>query len=248
VNFGFIDSLIAFLSNSGVEVLGKPEDFFVSENYLFDTIYHLNSEGVRHQTSQIIRFLEKSRGFASWNEKNAGSFDRVEGDFHPPRMVDVCINGGMEKSANNKPLGWKAAMGKKTDGTALWDHAEAHGGNYSLKLDNTSSGQIRWMGEKIELPPGIHMIHAGGWSKAGNVEAEARYCINLKIFFRDGSFKWNARGLVFPAGTHDWVTVQTVLTFDAEVIAVQPFLLLHGGTGSAWFDDIFIQIPTDVPH
>lgn len=238
----FIDSLIAFLSNAGVEALGKPTDFFIPENYLFDTIYHLNSEGASHETAQIIRFLEKSSTFASWRQKNAGAFDPVEADSYRPEMVDVCANGSMEKNAKNKPLGWKSVIEKKTEGIALWDNSSAHSGNYCLKLQNTSSVQTRWVGEKVLLPAGVQVIHAGGWSKAENVEAHARYCINLKTFFKDGSFKWNSRKLTFPAGTHDWVQVQTDLAFDAEIIAVQPFLMLHGGAGTVWFDDIVMKI------
>ena len=88
-------------------------------------------------------------------------------------------------------------------------------------------------------------MHAGGWSKAEDIEEHVRYCINIKTFFKDGSFKWNTRELNFPAGTHDWMQVQTVFSFNEEVTSVQPFLMLHGGTGNAWFDEIFSRIPSN---
>jgi len=243
-NIKFIDSLIAFLSNSGIEVLGKPEDFFVPRNYLFDTIYHLNTDGVSHITGKTIRLLEKSEAFTSWYTNGRNEFDSVKSTFHPTQLLEVCLNGSMEKNDNNKPLGWKTVIGKKCnpDGISLWDNSVAYKGNYSLKLENTNSGQVRWLGEKVLLPQGTHMLHVGGWSKAENIEEHTRYCINLKTFFKDGSFKWNTRELNFSTGTHDWTKVQTVFSFDEEVTAVQPFLMLHGGTGTAWFDEIFIRI------
>ena len=239
----YIDALAGFLSDSGVEVLGKPDDFFVPENYLFDDVYHLNAKGASHHTSQIIRFLEQSPVFGKWRQKNKGLFDPVTETADAPGMREVLPNGGMEKNANNKPLGWRPVVEKNTEDFAVWDNTESRGGSYSLKVENRSAGHARWVGGKFLLPEGIYTIRAGGWSKAENVEAQARYCINFKLFFRDGSSKWNNQGLIFPAGTHDWVPVQTVLNFEMEILAVQPFLLLHGGRGTVWFDDIFIRIP-----
>ncbi len=242
----FIDSLIAYLSNSDTEVLGNPEDFFVPHKYLFDSIYHLNADGVFFKTSKTIRLLEKSPTFTAWHENHMEEFDPVDSVFNPPQLLEICSNGSMEKSENNQPAGWKAITGRKINpaGFALWDNSEAHGGNYSLKLINTTSGQIRWVGEKVLLPPGSHMLVAGGWSKAENIEEHARYCIDLKTFFKDGSFEWNPQGLFFAQGTHDWTRVHAVFSFNEEVVAVQPFLILYAGTGTAWFDDIFIQIPS----
>ncbi len=240
----FTDPLMAFLSHSGVGILGRPKDFFMPESYMFDTIYHLNPEGIHFRTSKIIDFLEKNQVFQAWRQHVAGKkgpvpLNSLRGE------ADVIDNGTMEFGENDKVSGWRAVTGDKShpDGIAAWDDNEAYGGRYSLKLINTSGGQVRWAGEKVSLPAGILKIYAGGWSKAQNIEATATYCINIKTFFEDGSFRWNTQGLFFSKGSHDWEQVQTVIDFDKAVVAVQPFLILYSSrSGTAWFDDVFIRL------
>ena len=244
----FTDPLMTFLSNSGVDILGRPQDFFMPESYMFDTIYHLNQKGIQYRTSKIIGLLEKSPTFQTWQQRAEGKEGRVQSESYKQVDADVCYNGSMELGENNKISGWRAVTGDPNhpDGIAAWDDAEAHEGRYSLKLKNTSGGQVRWAGEKVSLPSGVHKIHAGGWSKAENIEATATYCINIKTFFKDGSFQWNTRELFFSKGSHDWKQVQSVFNFDEEVTAMQPFLILYSSKlGAAWFDDVFIRVQSE---
>ncbi|RJP84136.1 MAG: hypothetical protein C4518_19725 [Desulfobacteraceae bacterium] len=244
----FTDALMAFLSHSGVEILGQPKDFFMPESYMFDTIYHLNPEGIQFRTAKIIGLLESSPGFRTWRQRVAGEDGHVSQAGVTLVDTDVCYNGEMELAGdNNQVPGWRAFTGgnENPDGIAVPDNAEAHGGKHSLKLTNTSGGQVRWVGEKVALPAGIRKIHTGGWSKVENIEDSATYCINIKTFFKDGSFQWNTGGLFFSKGSHNWEQVQSVINFDKEVVAVQPFLILYSSvSGTAWFDDVFIRVQT----
>lgn len=243
----FTVPLMAFLARSGVETMGTPEDFFMSKSDMFDTIYHLNPKGIARRTSKLIGFLEKSPCFQEWRNASGGKGGRSPEDGLQQAEVDVCHNGTMEVSESKKVSGWRPVTGEKGhfDGVAVWDGAEAHGGQYSLKLMNTTGGQVRWVGEKVALPTGIRKIVAGGWSKSENIAETATYCINLKVFFMDGSFQWYSRGLFFHKGTHDWEQVQASIIFDKDVIAVQPFLILYSSVaGSTWFDDVFIRVST----
>jgi hypothetical protein len=241
----FFDSLVAFCSGKGVDILGRPEDFFVPDAFLFDTIYHLNQEGVMKRTSKTICFLEKSPTFTKWQGQHIGRFDSIQPEADPV-YTNICKNGDMELARNNTVSCWAPVVGDphNPDGLALWDHSEAHEGQYSLKLTNTTGRQVRWEGEKVSLASGIRMIHMGGWSKCENIQEAASYCINVKTFFKDGSFHWNTRELFFSKGLHDWEQVQTVFNFDEDVTSVQPFLILYSTTGTAWFDDVFIRVQT----
>jgi len=244
----FTDPLMAFLSHSGVEILGQPKDFFMPESCMFNTIYHLNPEGIQFRTSKIIGFLEKSATFQAWRQCVEGEGGCISPEKFKRINTDFCYNGDMELSENNKIAGWQAITGDPhhPDGIAVWDNTEAHAGQYSLKLRNTSGHQIRWAGEKVALPPGVRKILAGGWSKALNIEETATYCINIQIFFKDGSFQWNTDRLFFSKRSHGWEQVQSVIDCDKEIAAVQPFLILYSSTsGTAWFDDVFIRIQTE---
>lgn len=241
----FTEPLMAFLARSGIETLGKPEDFFMSVSEMFDTIYHLNPKGIARRSSILIGFLEKSPGFREWRNAFDGRDGRNAAGGLVQAPVDICHNGSMELSENGQVSGWRPVLGDKgrPGGHAAWDNKAAHGGQYSLKLRNTTGGQVRWAGEKVSLPAGIRSLQAGGWSKAEQVEETAVYCINLKAFFADDTFQWYSRDLFFAKGTRDWEQVWTTVDFGREVAAVQPFLILYSSfSGTVWFDDVVIRV------
>ena len=43
-----------------VEILGYPGDFVFLDNYFFDTVYHLNKEGRKLRTEQLIKVIKNS--------------------------------------------------------------------------------------------------------------------------------------------------------------------------------------------
>ncbi|HOP47217.1 MAG TPA: hypothetical protein PK874_06100 [Desulfobacteraceae bacterium] len=239
-----IHSVVVLMSNAGAEIVGEPEDFFVPANYLYNTIYHLNSEGVAWRTSLLIDLLEKNQTFVRWKENKNGDSKMKPLEISPREMPDICYNGGMEQSSDNSISGWMAAAGDKNNplGIAEWDNSCAHTGRYSLRLENTSGNHIRWRGEKISLPQKIRGIKVNAWSRARDINEKAVYCVSMKVYFKDGSFKLESRGLHFSKGTHDWEEVKSVIYFDKEAAAVTPYLILYSTEGTAWFDDISIRI------
>ena len=46
------------LKSMGIIMLGKPEDSFYSEEYFFDSIYHMNEIGAAMRTQQLIHLLK----------------------------------------------------------------------------------------------------------------------------------------------------------------------------------------------
>lgn len=240
----FIHSLIVYLSNIGGEILGEPKDFFVPATYLYDTEYHLNREGVAFRTSKLIGMLEQDPVFIQWKGAQKGDIHEPPLDVSSRANPNICYNGDMEQSSDKGVSGWRAAMGEKDNpsGIAQWDEATAHTGRHSLRLENTSGQQVRWIGKKIILSPGIKNIQVSAWSKAKDIQDKATYCINLKIFFANGSFKWESRSLHFSKGTHDWEQVKSVSCFEEDIISIEPFLILYSTTGTAWFDDIDISM------
>ncbi len=59
---------------------------------------------------------------------------------------------------------------------------------------------------------------------------------------------WAARGLHFPKHVDGWTKVQSVFKYEKQIESVQPYLILYAGTGTAWFDDIAIRIPSGGDH
>lgn len=54
----FFQSLENFYKVNRVPVLGKPKDFMYEPSLFSDTVYHMNEQGVRQRTMQIINLLK----------------------------------------------------------------------------------------------------------------------------------------------------------------------------------------------
>ena len=54
----YFKSLEDFYKNLKIPTLGKPKDFMYDKSMFFDTNYHLNDEGMRHRTEQLIDLLK----------------------------------------------------------------------------------------------------------------------------------------------------------------------------------------------
>jgi hypothetical protein len=55
-----------FYRGHGVDMVGAPEDSMFGENFLADTIYHLNNDGIRLRTQKLIGNLKADPGFMAW--------------------------------------------------------------------------------------------------------------------------------------------------------------------------------------
>ena len=54
----FFQSLENFYQVNKVPVLGKPKDFMYDKSLFSDTVYHMNSQGMRKRTQQLINLLQ----------------------------------------------------------------------------------------------------------------------------------------------------------------------------------------------
>ena len=52
-------TIIQFYQNLGVPVLGLPQDFMYEKDLFYDSIYHLNNEGIEIRTQQTLTLLKR---------------------------------------------------------------------------------------------------------------------------------------------------------------------------------------------
>jgi hypothetical protein len=55
----FFKTIIQFYQNLGVPVLGLPQDFMYEKDLFYDSIYHLNNEGIEIRTQQTLTLLKR---------------------------------------------------------------------------------------------------------------------------------------------------------------------------------------------
>ncbi len=48
-----------YFTENNISTIGKPSDFFYDKKYFFDTMYHLNEEGMTVRTQEFISLIEK---------------------------------------------------------------------------------------------------------------------------------------------------------------------------------------------
>jgi hypothetical protein len=53
----YFKSLESFYRQEGVPILGEPIDFMYNKSLFYDTSYHLNEQGVKQRTNQVISLL-----------------------------------------------------------------------------------------------------------------------------------------------------------------------------------------------
>jgi hypothetical protein len=54
----YFNSLNKYFSDNHISTIGKPADFFYDEKYFYDTMYHLNDEGMTVRTTQFTHMIE----------------------------------------------------------------------------------------------------------------------------------------------------------------------------------------------
>lgn len=58
------------LNNMNIEIINQPHDSSFSDEYYFDTVYHLNNNGRKQRTMQLIKILQNSTTVQKWLQKN----------------------------------------------------------------------------------------------------------------------------------------------------------------------------------
>ena len=126
-------------------------------------------------------------------------------------------------------------------GKRVWVGNEGHSGTHSLEIENNATGENSgWRYPAIKLENPMKTITFGGWSKAKNVSNDALYVLDFKVVFADNTYKWYYSDFRFSKGTHDWEHKEIKKTFSKKVKEIVPYALLYRGTGTVWFDDIYV--------
>lgn len=64
-NSHYLERLTSYLTEN-YQVIGKPEDYFVPLNHIFNSVYHINEVGQNFRTSRLINYLrEKEKLYVS---------------------------------------------------------------------------------------------------------------------------------------------------------------------------------------
>ncbi|MCF6244245.1 MAG: Ig domain-containing protein [Sulfurovum sp.] len=185
----------------------------------------------------------------NWNNRldneNVNPVNLTAQDTTLPCTVETPENLIKNACVEQTTTPWRSYNGRPS-----WVNNEGHSGTHSLKLENNVVTRSGW---NYPVIPIDHQktITFGGWSKAENVANTALYTLDFHVVFADKTDKWfYPPELHFNKGTHDWEQVELTKTFDKEVVSIKPYVLLYNGTGTAWFDDIYV-IPkntnTDTP-
>lgn len=132
-------------------------------------------------------------------------------------------------------MGWRTY----NNTTPIADSTEHHSGNHSIKLTNDTSTNSGWYAREFDVNH-TQTVTFGGWSKAEDVSSDALYALDFKVTFDDGSYMWYYQDTKFETGTHDWQKIEVTKTFDKPVIKIRAYALLYNGTGTVWFDDIYV--------
>jgi len=90
-------------------------------------------------------------------------------------------------------------------------------------------------------PPVRHPFRVSGWSLAKEVELGQDYDIYLDLHYADGTPLWGQIAS-FRAGTHAWEYAEHVFDVAKPVKTIEVFLLLRKAKGTAWFDDIKVEL------
>ena len=151
----------------------------------------------------------------------------------PPNLVK---NPGFEAGAAN----WNIAKG-----TAQVVSDVAHSGKNSLHYTNADPKNYKMFTQKLDVHPGQHILFSA-WVKGENLTGKEGAGLFVQSY--DGS---KYIGGAFPStltGTFDWKLVKGEYSIPPSATSTTLGLYLRKGmTGTAWFDDVMVQVEQPVP-
>jgi len=128
------------------------------------------------------------------------------------------------------------------------DATTAHTGERSLKLSCTvkdiesdEDHRTGAQGRLIYLDPASRTVKLSAWTKteALTPSIEGReFAILVRLRLSNRGYRWYK--MPCPAGTHDWQYTERKWKLDQPAGRAQVFVKLHGHTGTAWVDDLFV--------
>jgi len=159
---------------------------------------------------------------------------------------NLLINGSFEDGSyapDAAPAAWTQDAWNWSASTFIWDDAQAHDGNRSVRITNDDFNDARWA-QTVTVEPNTD-YRLSGWIKTENV-AHTQESIdagaNLSVFDSPEFRIWTYVGELF--GTNDWTYVSLVFNSgDVTELTIAARLGYWYGTttGTAWFDDIRLE-------
>ena len=122
----------------------------------------------------------------------------------------------------------------------VWDFAVKHWGNKSVKIQNNSANDARWI-QTVQVQPNSE-YRLSGWIKTENVGHSQEVNDHGATLSTLSPLWTNSTGLL---GTNDWTFVSyTFNTGSNTEITVAARLGTYSGTttGKAWFDDLSLEL------
>ncbi len=165
-----------------------------------------------------------------------GSADRAtssrETASDPVDSENLLANASFEHLQGDVPVGWSSQVWNGDVELSVAPGEGREGGN-ALKAGSNEGGNARWAGPDIPIKKNTS-YQFGGWIRTENVDAETGPGAMIQLNGLQERAQTPAR-----TGTGDWVYVETIATSlqDAEGNVD----LFFGGTGEAWFDDVFVK-------
>ena len=162
-----------------------------------------------------------------------GNAPAMAQDAAPPNLIK---NPGFENGAAN----WNIAKG-----TAQVVSDVAHSGKSSLHYTNADPQIYKMFTQKLDVHPGQHLLFSA-WVKGENLTGKEGAGLFVQSY--DGS---KYIGGAFPStltGTFDWKLVKGEYSVPPSATSTTLGLYLRKGmTGTAWFDDVMVQVEQPVP-
>ncbi len=156
-------------------------------------------------------------------------------------------NGSVEKGGSSPEswnfMDWSSRYRASGEVPGGWSTKEAHTGSHSLWINNEKGTMAGWSPGTINFShPYPKVLAIGGWSKARGVSQNSwLYGLVCLVFFEDNSYKWFfSNDLQYDRGSHGWQLRSVVKKWDKGVKKLILYATLYAGTGSVWFDDIFV--------
>ena len=162
---------------------------------------------------------------------------------HAAWQLDFAANGTFESDVNRdgQPDGWRTAT-FKSQATTAWDSGVAHSGRASVRVDNSKHATDkswdkntgRWVQAGRRKAKEGETYSVRGWIKTDLTEGRASLTL---AWFAGG--KWlHEDSSERVTGKTDWVQKTLTVAAPARADSVAVYLILQGGRGSAWFDDV----------
>ena len=165
-------------------------------------------------------------------------------DFFDQRAF-TDLNGGFEKGANGRPLGWEAAQTDAKHRLA-WSDETPFSGSRCLRADADADAPATWFSftrSDFTLVPGAHCtirVRVRG----ENVKGNAGWYVHVGDDKNPQRINQTLRA---GEGTFGWKEQVVRLTVPEGATRLQTGSVLYG-TGTAWYDDFSFETDKEPPH